>query len=284
MLFYTFLEREAARCTSIRELLKYHDELSSSIDSIQVSIEKLETKKTQTDKIKWQIKDLKVEKEEKELLMNTFYKGFFFFTVPLSVKHRSENLRRMSECVAAFELIEGTGRQQAAVKLLASLNSSAIQVVSDTRGMLDLLALSPLGSVDDEESILGDLGILPGMAFKPNTDWLVNIYETYCSSQSVVEEEIHFPDTENVFSSPTSPSQKKKWSDDEDDVSRNVADVTLDEKNDNDQEEVEVEKSEVASKPEKCSSEDKLNLLTSSQTAAEKQAESERNRKLLFGD
>lgn len=182
-LFHAYLEREVARCASIRELLKYHDDLCTSIDNIRVNVERLQSKKAQTEKILWQIKDSKADMEEKIFLMNTFYKGFFYFTLPLSVKNRSETFRKMSENVAAYELIEGTCQQQSAARLLSSLNSSAIKAITDTRTMLDLLALCPLSTIDHEEDVLSEISILPGMSLKPCKDWIVSLYESYSNER-----------------------------------------------------------------------------------------------------
>lgn len=201
VLFYSYLERELARCASIRELLKYHDDLSTTIDSLRVNIEKLEAKnqKASTPKIVEQIKAAKLEFDEQMLLLNTFFKGFFYFTLPLAVKGRSVNFRKMTECVAAYELVACTSQQQSVTSLMGTLKISARQAVDETRSMLKLLALPPLAALDNEENVLDDLGILPGLALKPSSDWLVELYKVYggvhnTQSKDVEEEAGSFVD------------------------------------------------------------------------------------------
>mmetsp|Transcript_2291 Transcript_2291/g.4235 ORF Transcript_2291/g.4235 Transcript_2291/m.4235 type:complete len:596 (+) Transcript_2291:212-1999(+) len=307
ILFHSFLEREVARCSALRELLKYQDDLCSSIEALTVSIEKFETKKVQTEKIKWQLRDAKTELEEKKLLLNTFYKGFFYFTLPLSVKGRSENLRRMADCVAAYELVEGTNQQQAAATLLSTMNASAVQVVTDTRSMLDLLSLCPLGSLQHEEELLSELGILPGMSIKAGHDWLVEIYRAYTGGdseeQEEQEDELEYDEdilstAQRQFSPAASPTkhasammqeeEQEQQKEEEEEVSTAVdlQAVTLEpsqqEQQQEEQEQRESPKTEPP--PSSSASSDSLAFLTSSATEQQRKEEAERNRSTLFGD
>jgi hypothetical protein len=312
ILFHSLLEREVARCSSIKELLKYHDDLCSSIENITVQIEKTETKKAQTEKIKNQLKELKVDLEEKNFLMNTFYKGFFYFTVPLAVKGRSENLRKMCECVGAYELVEGSSQQQSAASLLSTANASAVKAVTDTRAMLDLLSLCPLGTLQHEEELLAELGILPGMSHSLTTsqgqghDWLVEMYKAYSNGSSDEHSDEHSDDHSEVLtpnnnrgsshsqfsphSSPTKLQQQEECvSDavtseqekvDEDVTEVDINKVTLSETSVNDDATHSLTHTH---KPVHVSS-DSLDLLTSSSAEQERRDEAERNRRSLFGD
>lgn len=305
VLFHSFLEREVARCSSIRELLKYQDDLCSSIESLTVSIEKFESKKVQSEKVKWQLRDAKTELEEKKLLLNTFYKGFFYFTLPLSVKGRSENLRRMADCVAAYELVEGTNQQQAAAALLSTMNASAVQVVTDTRAMLDLLSLCPLGSLQHEEELLSELGILPGMSIKPGHDWLVEIYKAHSigggdnsntDQDNLLDEhdEDILTHAQRQFSSSASPSNNstalmteeegvKQEEEEEEDVSSSVdlQAVTLEPPQ---QQQDANNRLQSATNPLSAASSESLAFLTESAGEKQQKEEAEKNRDLLFGN
>lgn len=311
VLFHSFLEREVARCSSLRELMKYQDDLCSSIEALTVSIEKFESKKVQTEKIKWQLHDAKTELEEKKLLLNTFYKGFFYFTLPLSVKGRSENLRRMAECVAAYELVEGTSQQQAAAALLSSMNASAVRVVTDTRAMLDLLSLCPLGSLQHEEELLSELGILPGMSIKPGHDWLVEIYRAYSRGEADQDDQDDQDDqgedilanAQRQFSPSASPicrspamMKEEKVNEEvnekvyeEEDVSKavDVQAVTLQTSLEHETHIEPPTHSTSTTAPDPSSSSagsDSLDFLTTSSGEKERKEEAEKNRSLLFGD
>lgn len=277
ILFQAFIEREIARCSSIRELLRYQDDLSSSIESLRVTIEKLETKKSPNVKTSWQIKDAKSDLEEKIFLMNTFYKGFFFITIPLLVQSRSRNLRRMSESVGAFELMTATEQQQSAARLLSTLQLSAVQAVADTRSALDLLALCPLREVDDEEDILKGLGILPGLAHASKATWLTGLYERYSADGSVgVSSEAAAILATNK---PASIEPKAP-------LTKSMSDLSLDEAATVDSllNSPDEQSEEVPSKPPKPVVSDNLDLLVSTKSEEEEKAAQKERNALLFGD
>ena len=146
ILMSCFVEHELARSDSFRECVKFHDDLLSSIDSLRVKVEKLETQQAS----KWdQLQEAKQSLEAKIQMLNIFYKGFYFFSIPMNAKLRSDNLRRMMGHVGSTSLVTAHTVQSSSRSFLDKLRISPGQAVADTSHSLDLLSLKPLDAAPD---------------------------------------------------------------------------------------------------------------------------------------
>jgi hypothetical protein len=85
------LEHEVSRMESIRELLRVHDEMVQTIDSITFKLTRLEEKRVTSGDI---VAELKLLLDEKQTCLAAFYKGLVYFTLPLCAKLRAYTFKR----------------------------------------------------------------------------------------------------------------------------------------------------------------------------------------------
>jgi hypothetical protein len=169
ILFSSFVEHELARSDSFRECIKFHDDLVSSIDSTRVKVEKLETQQAS----KWdQLQEAKHSLENKIQSLNAFYKGLYFFSIPMNAKLRSENLKRMMSFVGSTILVTSHTMQTSARTFLGKLGANPSQAVADTSHTLDQLSLKPLDPPPDGE-VTGDAAPLTPC-------WVGALYASAC--------------------------------------------------------------------------------------------------------
>lgn len=174
ILFSCFVEHETSRSEAFRECIKFHDDLLSSIDTLRVKVEKLETQQAS----KWdQLQEAKASLEGKLKSLNFFYKGFYFFSIPMNAKSRSENIHKMMSYVGASMLVTSHSLQSSSAAFLDRLAVNATQAISDTSHCLDVLALKPLGAGPEE---------LPNSEGPPpHTSWICELYAN-ASGKTVV--------------------------------------------------------------------------------------------------
>lgn len=162
------LEHELARCVALKELLKHHDELASSIDSLRVKVEKLEANAN----TKWDVlQESKRALETKKVMLTNLYKGLFYFTLPFSVKHRSENIRRALGAFAATAFATAVSTHRSSLDFLRDLDYSVQAVIADTCHTLDLLNLPTLQQPPESS--------LPApLSPPPSESWILPLYES----------------------------------------------------------------------------------------------------------
>jgi hypothetical protein len=170
----TSLEHEISRISALRDLLKFHDETATAIDTLRIKVEKLEAQPTVKNFD--QLQETKKHLEFKKMQLNSFYKGFYFFTLPLNSKLKSINLRRMVSNYGATVLVTSHTLLSSSRQLLNELSISPTQAISETSQILDLLALKPL-----DEPPEGLPGPHDGLGASP--PWIESLY--YSALQSM---------------------------------------------------------------------------------------------------
>lgn len=174
ILFSSFVEHELARSDSFRECIKFHDDLVSSIDSLRVKVEKLEAQQAS----KWdQLQEAKHSLEGKIQSLNAFYKGLYFFSIPMNAKLRSENLKKMMSFVGSTMLVTAHTVQTSSRVFLGKLDVDPSQAVADTSHCLDLLSLKPLDPPPD--------GVATGVTIPPAPCWVGALYASACGKAYV---------------------------------------------------------------------------------------------------
>lgn len=163
----TYLEHEISRISAIRDLLKYHDDTANAIDALRVKVEKLEAQSN--PKNFDQLQDLKKNLELKKLQLNSFYKGLYFFTLPLNSKLKSMNIRKMVSNYGSTLLVTSHTLLSSSRQLLNELFISPTQAISETSQILDLLSLKPL-----DEPPEGLPGPNDGLPHSP--PWIESLY------------------------------------------------------------------------------------------------------------
>lgn len=144
----TILEQEMAMIESFKELFKMHDEISKSIDNISAKLGKAETSKA-ANKFDV-INTLKKELDEKQKCLVAFYKGFLYFSLPISAKQRAVTLRKLSAAAAASHLTSSFVYTKACVDYFRSLNINPSSAIAETSRMLELLSIKVLERLPDE--------------------------------------------------------------------------------------------------------------------------------------
>mmetsp|Transcript_602 Transcript_602/g.1010 ORF Transcript_602/g.1010 Transcript_602/m.1010 type:complete len:542 (+) Transcript_602:52-1677(+) len=192
ILFSTYLDHELLRNASMRELLKYHDDIVSSIDSLRVKVEKLESQQS----TKWeQLQESKRNLEMKSSMLNTFYKGFYFFTVPLQAKCRSNSLRRAMSSYGATTMVTAHTISCSAGLFLKDLSLSATTAISETSQLLDQLSLKPLDQPPE--------GLPPpAEGISSSGPWVEALYKSATSNSSLL-----FPTSTSSPSKPVSTEE-----------------------------------------------------------------------------
>jgi hypothetical protein len=176
ILMSTYLEHEISRLSSLRELLKLHDDTVTSIDSLRVKVEKLEATLAPTPKLLDQLSETRRQLEIKKLQLSSLYKGFYFFSLPMNSKLKSQNIRKMVSNYGSTVLVTSHTLVTSSRQLLFELSISPTQAISDTSQILDLLTLKPL-----DEPPEGLPGPNDGLELSP--PWVEALY--YSALQSL---------------------------------------------------------------------------------------------------
>lgn len=191
ILVTTAIEHELSRCESFKEMIKIHDELCSSIDSWRVKCEKLEA----SQNAKWeQLQESKRNLELKTIALNNFYKGFFYFSIPLAVKQRSFNFRRALSAIGAGQYVAAFALQNSAVQFLTDLDMNILTSISDASYTLDILGIKPF--VQPPESVIPKINGMP-----PTKSWFEALYRSALASSG------QSSSPTNESSQPSSPSK-----------------------------------------------------------------------------
>jgi hypothetical protein len=136
-----YVDHEVSRGIAFKELIKYHDETVTFIDGQRVKVEKMEAQaNTKVD----QLQEAKRILETKKLQLSMFYKGLFFFSIPLNARARATNIRKMLSNYASTLLVTSHTLQTLSTAFLTDLGISPTQAISETSQTLDLLSLKPL--------------------------------------------------------------------------------------------------------------------------------------------
>ena len=122
------------------------------------------------------MQESKKQLEIKKLTLNSFYKGFYFFSLPLNAKLRSVNVRKVVSNYGATKLITSNTLLKSSKFLLSELLISPTSAISDTSQILDILTLKPLDEPPEG---------LPGPNTIPDTTstWIESLY--YNALQSI---------------------------------------------------------------------------------------------------
>lgn len=147
-----------------------------------------------------QLQELKKQLEIKKLTLNSFYKGFYFFSLPLNAKLRSSNIRKIVSNYGATKLVASYTLLKSSKLLLSELLISPTSAISDTSQILDILALKPLD--EPPEGLPG-----PNEGLDTTPSWIESLY--YSALQSITAPGfIPAPIPAPPISSPTSPNLK----------------------------------------------------------------------------
>lgn len=168
-----YLDHEISRISSVRELLKFHDDTVTAIDSLRVKVEKMEAQPNA--KID-QLQEAKKQLDVKKMQLSAFYKGFYFFTLPINSKLKSQNIRKMVANVGSTMLVTSHTLLTSSKQLLRELFISPTQAISDASQILDLLSLKPLD--EPPEGLPG-----PNEGLDTSPPWVEALY--YSALQSI---------------------------------------------------------------------------------------------------
>lgn len=135
------IEHEQARIDSLRELIKTHDELLSTIDSLRVKMEKLQ----QHEASKWdQLQEARKQLDMKTQNLNSFYKGFFYFSLPMSTKMRAQNIRRALSASGATMMVTSHLLYKTSERFLTDLKINPASAIADASQVILLFCLCVL--------------------------------------------------------------------------------------------------------------------------------------------
>jgi hypothetical protein len=138
VLYSPSYEYEYNRCTAFLELFKYHDDLSNFIDKQRSKVEKIDRSKAE------KLAEAQAILEEKKICLAAFYKGMFFFTVPMAARDRSVNVRRAAGFTGSTMLVSSCALEKASLSLLRDMDFSPAAVVASTSVVLEQLSLRTL--------------------------------------------------------------------------------------------------------------------------------------------
>ena len=106
-----------------------------SIDNLRAKTEKLQ----QNEAAKWdQLQETRKQLDAKLLTLNAFYKGFFYFSLPMSTKLRAQNIRRALASSGATMMVTSHLLYKTSERFLADLKINAASAIADASqvGML----------------------------------------------------------------------------------------------------------------------------------------------------
>lgn len=109
-------------------------------------------------------------------MLNSFYKGFYFFSLPLNAKLRSVNIRKIVSNYGATKLVASYTLLKSSKLLLSDLLISPTSAISDASQILDILALKPLD--EPPEGLAG-----PNEGLDTTPSWIESLY--YSALQSI---------------------------------------------------------------------------------------------------
>lgn len=134
------LEQELTNIEALKEILKVHDEMLSSIESLSSRISKSE-KVAQAQVIF----DLKNSLEEKRTNLHTFYKGLVLFSLPVFSRQRAATLRRLlGGLVSANIYTPSYPLRRSCAEFFQRLDMNPVVAAADTSRLLEQLSLRPL--------------------------------------------------------------------------------------------------------------------------------------------
>lgn len=168
-----YLDHEISRISSTRDLLKFHDDTVTAIDALRVKVEKMEAQPNA--KID-QLQEAKKQLDLKKLQLSSFYKGFYFFSLPINSKLKSQNVRKMVANYGSTMLVTSHTLLTSSKQLLNELLISPTQAISDASQILDLLSLKPLD--EPPEGLPG-----PNDGLDSSPPWVEALY--YSALQSI---------------------------------------------------------------------------------------------------
>lgn len=138
VLFSPGFEYEFNRCAAFNELFKYHDDLSNFIDKQRTKVEKMD--RVRLDKLT----EAQAVLEEKKICLAAFYKGLLFYSIPLNVRDRAINLRRLSGFIGATALVSACSSEEASMSFLRDMELNPAASVASTSVVLEQLSLKTL--------------------------------------------------------------------------------------------------------------------------------------------
>jgi hypothetical protein len=133
-----------SRIESLKEFLSLYKVLIDDIDSLWSTLEKLESSKGAKMS---QISEIQLKLEDKKTLLQSFYRGFFNFSLPSLVRSRALNMQKCTLAAGSYALSSSAISAQAAINLFSDLEIShnlAIHSISDP---LQLAKVSPLSYI-----------------------------------------------------------------------------------------------------------------------------------------
>ncbi len=134
------LEQELTNIDALKEILKVHDDMLSSIENLSSRISKAE-KLAQAQVIY----DLKNLLEEKRNNLHTFYKGLVLFSLPVFSRQRAATLRRLLGGLATANIYAPSyPLRRSCVEFFQRLDMNPVIAAADTSRLLEQLSLRPL--------------------------------------------------------------------------------------------------------------------------------------------
>mmetsp|Transcript_24535 Transcript_24535/g.40906 ORF Transcript_24535/g.40906 Transcript_24535/m.40906 type:complete len:746 (+) Transcript_24535:103-2340(+) len=149
------LEQELAMVDSMRDLLKLHDDMVSSIESVANKISKAEASRSVS---KYElVAEQRAILDERKSLLATFYKGFIFFTLPCLVRQRAASLRKFTASMAAAHFTATNSLYGACLQFFVDLSLKPSSAMAAMNRELELLRMPLLPALpEDDEDCVSD--------------------------------------------------------------------------------------------------------------------------------
>lgn len=167
------LEQELAMIDALKDLIKVHDDLCTSIQSVQ--------NKMRSTNNPDNMRELGESLQEKKQELKIFYSGFMYFTLPLAARQRASNFRRFGASYVSCQTAQSYLLHKACEEFFKSSQMSSFRAIEESNKGFQLLQILPIpsipamggedseGSEDEQESNAGgaNVAIIPHFAI-PN--------------------------------------------------------------------------------------------------------------------
>lgn len=154
------IEQQLNITESLKEVIKYGQEMKNMIESLTKKITKLEynlttiTDAKKKESTENQIKDLTEQLNDKKFCLNTFNKGLIYFTIPITIRQRSGTLRKFISNYVSTKLNNSFQIHKISLEYFALMNISSNFVYKETLRMFSLLKLKNLAYLPEIEENL----------------------------------------------------------------------------------------------------------------------------------
>jgi hypothetical protein len=154
------LEHVVGLIESMKEIFKSHTTLTGEIDALETKIHKLTLTKNPNPKTDAQLMEYKSTLTNKQALLESFYKSFFHFSLPLFARRRAALMKRLALNVASYQLTQACAMESAGRRFFEDVNYSSEVAIANTSQIVnkflsdDLSILKPgYAHVSGEKSV-----------------------------------------------------------------------------------------------------------------------------------